>query len=203
MVIDITWYGIIIFFFTAFAFSMVGLGGGSVYAPILNMMGHDIKAVGVPGGNFLVFITAFSSSINYIRKKLVNYKMAFAILLGTIPTSFLVQNLFYQKASFEFIWILLVSVVLISGVKSLLFSDFFSDFKLKKEFYEWLVGFFTGIVAGFISFVTSIGGGFLMVPVLMQISYEPKKAGGTSAFVILFTSGINSIIHFVYNRKSI
>lgn len=72
--------GFFLFFLTAVAFSMLGLGGGSVYVPLFSLLGYDLKTVAVPEGIFLVFITGLSSSINFIRYKLIDFVMVFVLL---------------------------------------------------------------------------------------------------------------------------
>lgn len=188
--------GYIIFFLTGLFFSMVGLGGGSVYVPFFTLLGYDVKSMAIPGGIFLVFITGLSASINFIRHKQVAYSVALPILLGSILTSLVSQHFFYRQAASKTLLLILTIGIFLSGLRSLLLPENFAQLRLKNPLQTQLMGFLLGVVVGFISVMTGIGGGFLMVPVLMHFAYPVKQAVGTSAFVILFTSCVGFLTHW-------
>lgn len=191
-----------IFFATGLIFSMVGLGGGSVFVPFFTFLGHDVKTIAVPAGIFLVWVTAFSSSINYIRHRQVNYRLAFIFLSGSLLASALGQWLIYQKTSSKALMLILGGVVLISGLRFLFLPENFAIVILKSRKTETLLFFLGGLAVGLISVLTGIGGGFLMVPFMLHFGVSLKQAAGTSAFVIAFTSALAFLTHFfsTFNR---
>jgi uncharacterized membrane protein YfcA len=175
---------------------MLGLGGGSIYVPLFSFLGYDLKTVAVPAGILLVLITGIASSINYIRHKLVDYKMALAILSGSLLSTIAGHQLFYKNASMSSLWVLLVASIILVGMKSLFLPEHIGKIKCKKNHSELTLGFAGGLIVGFISVSTGIGGGSLMVPLMLHLSFDFKRAIGTSSFVIVFTSLTGFSAHF-------
>jgi hypothetical protein len=50
------------------------------------------------------------------------------------------------------------------------------------------VGMGVGAVAGFIGGLLGVGGGNIVVPALVLLGFEPKRASATTAFVVIFSS---------------
>ena len=74
----------IIFFFLSFIFSMLGMGGGQIYIPILFWLGMDFKYEAIPLGLLLNFCVHASAFITYARNKLVDFKIALPFALSMI-----------------------------------------------------------------------------------------------------------------------
>ena len=53
---------------------------------------------------------------------------------------------------------------------------------------RWLWMAIGGLLIGFVAGLLGVGGGFLMVPMMIAMGYETKKAAATSAFVVIFSS---------------
>ncbi len=185
----------LLFFITGFIFSMVGLGGGSVFVPFFTFLGYDLKTIAVPAGAFLVWVTAFSSSINYVRHKQVHYRLATIFLAGSFIAVGLGQQFLYHKASSSTLMLILGITVVLSGTRFLFLPEHFGVVVLKNKKTETFVFFLGGLVVGLVSALTGIGGGFLMVPFMLHFGVEIKKAAGTSAFVIFFTSAFAFLTH--------
>lgn len=185
-----------LFLVTGLIFSMVGLGGGSVFVPFFTFLGYDLKTIAVPAGIFLVWVTAISSSINYVRHQQVRFSLAWAFLSGSLFTSALGHLFLYRSASSKTLMILLGVVVLISGLRFLLLPENFGVISLESKKMKGLLFFIGGVVVGFISVMTGVGGGFLMVPFMLHFGVSMKEAVGTSSFVIAFTSALGFLTHF-------
>lgn len=185
----------LLFFITGLVFSMVGLGGGSVFVPFFTFLEYDLKTIAVPAGVFLVWVTAFSSSINYVRHKQVHYRLAFIFLLGSFLSVVLGQWFLFQKTSSTTLMLILGITVVLSASRFLFFSETFGVIYLKNKIIETFIFFIGGLGVGLVSVLTGIGGGFLMVPFMLHFGVEIKKAAGTSAFVIFFTSAFAFLTH--------
>ena len=71
---DLIFIAPILFFFIAFVFSMLGMGGSQLYIPILFWLGMDFKTQAIPLGLLLNIVNSSSALITYGRKKLVECK---------------------------------------------------------------------------------------------------------------------------------
>jgi hypothetical protein len=50
------------------------------------------------------------------------------------------------------------------------------------------VGMGVGSVAGFLGGLLGVGGGNIVVPALVALGFDPKKASATTSFVVIFSS---------------
>lgn len=185
-----------LFFLISVFFTMLGLGGGGLYVPLFTFLGFDLKTVAVPSGIFLVVIGSLSASISYAKNKLVDFKAAFCILCGSILASSLTQLLFYRNASSKALWLVMVILLILVGLKSLFLPDSFKTIKVQNKLNLFLILFLGGLFMGFSSVSTGIGGGAIVVPMLVFLSYDLKRAIGTSSFIIVFTSLNGFLWHF-------
>ena len=53
---------------------------------------------------------------------------------------------------------------------------------------ELRYGLGVGTVAGYLGGLLGVGGGNFIVPVLVWLGFDPKKASGTRAFIVIFSS---------------
>ena len=66
--------------------SLIGVGGGIVMTPVLTYMGFS-PAVIASSSLIAVFATSLSSTLTYIRKKYINYRLGLQLALPAIPGS--------------------------------------------------------------------------------------------------------------------
>ena len=92
--------------------SLIGVGGGIIMTPVLTYMGFS-PAVIASSSLIAVFATSLSSTLTYIRKKYINYRLGLQLALPAIPGSIIggffsnIVSLDYFKIYFA---ILLTSV---------------------------------------------------------------------------------------------
>ena len=53
---------------------------------------------------------------------------------------------------------------------------------------ELSYGMGVGVLAGYLGGLLGVGGGNFIVPVLVWLGFNPKKASGTTAFIVIFSS---------------
>ncbi|MCX6800642.1 MAG: sulfite exporter TauE/SafE family protein [Candidatus Diapherotrites archaeon] len=86
----------------------------------------------------------------------------------------------------------------------MLFSRLFNSKRemvlMKKNLWQYAL---TGIATGFASSFLGIGGGIILVPALLAMKFNIKKAVGTSLAVLVVVSLVGAATHFVIDPESI
>ncbi len=169
----------VIFFIISFIFSMLGLGGGQLYTPILFWFGMDFKTQVIPLSLMLNLITTSSSSITYGLKKMIDWKVAipFGVTmvifapLGTwlnlnIPTKF----------------IIVIFAIFAAGAAILMLSGYKPKSGVISSKGRKILGISGGSGIGFLTGLTGLGGGSFVMPLLYTAGIDAKLAAATSAF---------------------
>ncbi|VVB87646.1 Sulfite exporter TauE/SafE [uncultured archaeon] len=176
---------ILIAFFVALIFSMLGLGGAIIYTPFFFWTGLPLLTA-IPMALLLNAITAASASMTYLKLRLVNTRIAYPI----IPTSILgalIGSYLVRLVDMKIIILLLSAILLLASIRILFFSSI--SFSIGKTIdRKILIGALVGFLIGVISSLVGIGGGTFIVPLLMILGFETKNAIATSSFIITFVS---------------
>jgi len=193
--------GVLVAVFTvAFFFSMLGMGGGQLYTPIFYWLGLDLRTQAVPLALWLSFSSQSAAAMNYWRYGLVQFRTALPILIGLIggaPVGALIGHHAPQPLIlFLFATMTVVALLQVwlrrpsaeaigSGPGALVFS---------------LVG---GAAIGFLAGMIGRGGGSLVVPLLLLLGVDPKRAAATSSFAVCFSSLAGAISHLAISGPSL
>lgn len=186
-------------FFIAALGTLIGVGGGFVFVPLLLFLYPDRPSVWITAMSmWLISFNATSGSIAYLRKGRVHLKAAAVFIVAALPGSLLgvwAEHL-VSRASFEMIF----------GVSMGLYSiylffkkprneenhDFHAGAKLARHLYVngAVISFFVGFLSAFLG----IGGGVVHVPLLVHaLGFPVHMATGTSHFILaataIFTAG--------------
>ena len=191
--------------FIGIVLGITGGGGSILTVPILVYVISLNPIIATAYSLFIVGTTAAFGTIQNFRKNLVVPKTAlqFAIpsLIGVYLTrKFIVPNLpdtlLYfgsLKLTKETFLMLLFATVLFLAAYSMLKTKKEVEnikVKIKNKYVVFVQLFFVGILIGLVG----AGGGFLIIPALIQLAKLPiKKAIGTSLFII----SVNSLIGFL------
>jgi uncharacterized membrane protein YfcA len=185
---------------------LIGSGGSILTVPVLVYL-FAVDAVAATAYSlFIVGFTAAVGSVGYFRKGLVNLKTALvfgapsiiavfftrAYIVPAIPkTVFEVGDFVVTKSIFM---MLLFAVLMVAASYSIIKND-----KKKKvedlgpQKFNYPVLLIEGTVVGFVASLVGAGGGFLIIPALVQLAKLPmKEAVGTSLVII----AVNSLIGF-------
>ncbi len=179
-----------IFFLIAFVFSMLGLGGSSLYIPILYWMGMDFKTEAIPLGMLLNVVNSSSAAITYGRKKLINWSVTIPFALTMIVFAplgvwFNVQLPVKPLMIFFALFTASAAILMLSGWKPKR-GDLSTRGRL-------IMGLSGGSILGILAGLIGRGGGSFVVPLLYIAGLEAKMAAATSAFVVT-CSGVSSFV---------
>ncbi|MFZ3576747.1 sulfite exporter TauE/SafE family protein [Virgibacillus sp. DJP39] len=214
---------IIIGIFTAFAGSLVGLGGGILLIPsllFLNQISSEFSWATpqtIVGISLIVMVfTALSSTIFYFREGRVDYKTGFLLLSGSVPGGILGSwlNQFVAEDDFSFYFgILMIVLSLLFFIKRNMLGKQpvtkkgLRSFQFDGVTYQYTVtfwvAFITSLVVGTLSGLFGIGGGSIMVPLMILLFGFPVHiAIATSMFIIFFSSIISAGTHIILGHVS-
>ena len=175
-------------FFIAVIFSMLGLGGGTVYVPLFYWLGIDMF-IAIPTALLLNAVTSSSAAITYLRKRMVDLHTAAPfIIASTIGAP--IGAYFTRFTPVETILWAFSVVLVITGVR-MIFSkagDEGSKIADHNEKKRALVGVVLGFIIGIAIGLLGIGGGVFIVPVLIALGFRMKRASATSGFIVIFSS---------------
>ena len=190
----------VIAFFTILAisgvFSMFGKGGGSLYTPVLVMLGLEVGAA-ISTALFLNFVTAFVATIVFTRNRLVDFKFSLIFLPGTIIGSIL-GALLSARAPKDLLLGIFSLFLFGVGVLMILSTKGNSrqptrQISLKLSFVIVLFSFAVGVLSSLIG----VGGGLIIFPFLvLYMKYPAQKAAGANSFIVTVSSIVGTAGHF-------
>jgi uncharacterized membrane protein YfcA len=182
-------------FLSSFILTMVGLGGGLIFAPLLVLLEYPL-ATAVSVSLFLNGIAAFSASINYFRSKMVDVRTGMPLIVASTLSAPLGALMTHHIDVRLFTTVLAAVILLAAG--RMLFSKTAPrpHGEPISAARRVIGGGFIGLVVGFIAGLLGIGGGVFIVPLLIYLLKLPTKtAAATSMFIVVFSSFSGFITH--------
>ena len=207
---------------------MFGVGGGFLMTPLLFFIGIP-PAVAVASEANQILGASFSGAIAHFRRKNVDIKMGFLLILGGIIGSIfgvelfrIFKNLGQLELIIKVCYVLFLGIIgIIMFFESLRALNYKSkNIKVRKtRHHSWVQGLplkmrfrtsnlyissipavFIGFFVGILASIMGIGGGFIIVPAMIYILGMPTKVVvGTSLFQIIFVTGVTTYLHAIKN----
>ncbi len=178
-----------LFFIIAFAYSSVGLGGGSSYTALMAIVG--INTVAIPMISLILNLLVTSvGSYNYIRNKHGNIKLIVPFLISSMPMAYIGGSLQLPKEAFY--WILLISLIFVA-LRIYFWKN--TSFKMsinqrKKFFISLLSGAILGLIAGIIG----IGGGIYLVPLIIILGLGTQKEAAACGTIFIWLNSFSGLL---------
>lgn len=191
--------GIITLVFTTLL-TIAGVGAAFILIPIFIALGIDLH-VAMATALLLNSIAMIFASYRFVLKKLILWKIAFPILI--IAAAFSPIGAYVSKGlDRELLLWLFVGFLLFAASMMLLYE---SKQRLKKssQTRQIIYGVSVGAFAGFFGGLLGVGGGNFIVPVLVWLGVDPKKASATTSFIVIFSSFAGFIGHASLGNISI
>ena len=175
----LVYFVLTLFFSTLFA--MGGVGSAIGLVPIFSMMDMSLnlaKALGL----FINSVSTITSSISNFYRGVLDVKFAIpliiAIIIATPIGAWLSQYVEQTLVEWMLVAFLLISVFLL----------LFSNREVKVVYEKAWVLYLTGGSVGLISGMIGVGGGSLIMPVLILLGFDAKKAAHAVSFIIPFST---------------
>jgi hypothetical protein len=194
---------VIFAFLIAFVFSMFGQGGGSVYSPLLILLGYTIL-LSTSTSLVLNLITSLSAGYIFYRKKMIDYKTSLIFAPGISVGAFTGGAL---SKSFNTTFLLWLFVIFLLGVGVRMIYSYWEKEKVEENspkslstaMYVLIAVF--GLAVGFIAGLLGVGGGIFVVPFMVYVCKFPAKIAAGSSHLIISFSALAGIIGHATSHK--
>jgi uncharacterized membrane protein YfcA len=169
----------------AFLFPMLGLGGGQIYTPAFYWLGLDLRTEAVPLALWLSFSTQTTAAVSYWKHGLVQFRAGLPITAGLItfsPVGAVVSHYTPEKVILFLFATMTVAALLQTSIGRRPPAGVRSRPGLA------LGSLLGGAAIGFLAGMVGRGGGTLVVPLLLLLGLDPKRAAATSSFAVCLSS---------------
>lgn len=190
---------IIFSFVLAFVFSMFGQGGGSVYSPLLILLGYSVL-ISTSTSLVLNLITSISAGYIFYKNKMIDFKASFLFVPGIILGAFAGGALSKYVNTSVLLWLFVFFLIVLGARMVYGYWEKGKDNEnkpnpnLSSTMYALIVVF--SFVVGIVSGLLGIGGGILIVPFMTYVlKYPTKSAAGSSHLIISFSALAGIIGH--------
>jgi uncharacterized membrane protein YfcA len=182
---------IIVLAITAVLYSAVGHGGASGYLALMAIFGFDVvfmKSTALTLNLFVSLISFYS----FYRFGVFKAKILLPFIIGSMPMAYLGASLNIDPSLYKII----LGVFLLIAVARMLFYKNVEDSKIKKVkfFYALVIGMFLGFFSGMIG----IGGGIILSPVLLLLSWSNIKETAAISAAFIFLNSASGIAGMLY-----
>ena len=184
-------------------FSMFGKGGGSLYTPVLVLLGLPVQPA-ISTSIFLNLVTALTATIVFQRNKLVDYRFCLVFMPGTIVGSFLGAVL-SSRAPKELL-LGIFSVFLYAMGLLLIFSAREKGPQQTRPMTTGMIVLVTvfSFGVGVLASLLGVGGGLIIFPFLvLYMKYSAQMAAGANSLIVTVSSLVGTIGHFALGHVDV
>ncbi|MGQ9525940.1 MAG: sulfite exporter TauE/SafE family protein, partial [Armatimonadota bacterium] len=176
--------GLVTFVFTT-VLTIAGVGAAFILIPIFLALGIDLH-VAMATALLLNALAMVFACLRYVPARLVEFRTAVPILLVAAVLSpigaYTSRNVPVPVLKWAFVGFLLFAASMMIFYQPKVGGQATSAGKLVGY------GLGVGVVAGYLGGLLGVGGGNFIVPVLVWLGFDPKKASATTAFIVIFSS---------------
>ncbi len=176
--------GVITFLLTAIL-TIAGVGAAFVLIPVYYALGIDLR-VAMAVALLLNSLAMISAQPRFVKKKLVMFDVAVPLIVIATPLSPLGAWVSKFLPKDILLWLFIGFLLFAASMMIFHHPKERQRQSTRKEL--WLFGGTIGALAGFLGGLLGVGGGNFIVPVLVWMGFNPKKASATTSFVVIFSS---------------
>jgi len=175
---------VVVFLFTTFL-TIAGVGAAFILIPIFLALGVPLLTA-MSTALLLNSVAMVFASVSYAKEKLIVFKTALPILIVATILSPLGARTAEHLQRDVLLW-MFVGFLIFAGSMMLFYKA--KEREIETDTKK-LVGYGLGVgsLAGYLGGLLGVGGGNFIVPVLVWLGFNPKKAAATTAFIVIFSS---------------
>lgn len=181
-------------------FSMFGKGGGSLYTPVLVMLGLEVGEA-ISTALFLNLVTALVATIVFARNRLVDFRFSSIFLPGTVVGS-VVGAILSSRAPRDLLLGIFSAFLFAVGALMVLSGkgEATQPVRHLSPGLGAVVVVFSFAV-GVLSSLIGVGGGLVIFPFLVLYTrYPAQKAAGANSLIVTVSSLVGSAGHFSFGH---
>jgi len=175
----------ITFVFTT-VLTIAGVGAAFILIPVFDAMGYGIREA-MAVALLLNSVAMAFASVRFARKGLIEYRTAIPILIVATALSPVGAYTAQMVPEVPLRW-MFIGFLLFAAVMMLFYRVKATEAHKPSIWSLVITGGWVGALAGFIGGLLGVGGGNIIVPVLVWLGFNPKRASGTTAFIVIFSS---------------
>ena len=179
----------ILFFIVAFAYSSVGMGGGSSYTALMAILGFNTLAIPMISLTLNVLVSTIGA-FNFIRYQHARINLILPFLITSIPMSYIGGALHLPKDIFY--WLLLASLTVIA-VRIYFWSNVSLTLDLSRRA-KLIIALITGAILGLIAGMLGIGGGVYLVPLVIFLGLGTVKEAAACGVVFIWVNSVAGLV---------
>ena len=163
-----------------------GVGSAFIVVPLMFWFGFPLPIAMAAGLLANAISTGFAAT-NNARNRFVSYRTAIPI---TILAVILPPVGVYSSQFLEQYWLLWIFGLFLAfaSIMMIFYKPKNRELADVGKRREVVYGGGIGAIAGYVSGLLGVGGGSLILPVLVWLGFNPKRASGTTSFVVVFSS---------------
>ncbi len=197
---------VILSFVIAFVFSMFGQGGGSIYSPLLILLGFPIL-LSTSTSLVLNLITSLSAGYIFYRQKMIDFKTSLIFSPGIAVGAFVGGALSQSVDTTALLWLF---VIFLFAVGARMIYAYWERNRVEGEpprsfsTAMYILIAVVGLAVGFIAGLLGVGGGIVIVPFMVYVcKYPTKFAAGSSHLIISISAAAGILGHVTSHRLDV
>lgn len=176
--------GIVTFAFTTLL-TIAGVGAAFVLIPVFLALGIEVH-LAMATALLLNSVAMTVASVNFVRRRLVVWHAALPMVVVASAVSPVGAWVSQGLDRTVLLW-LFVGFLLFAALMMLFYTP---RPRISTSGRATLLGVGLGVggLAGFLGGLLGVGGGNVIVPALVALGFDPKKASASTSFVVIFSS---------------
>ena len=174
---------------------LVGGGGSILTVPLVHYFFDESLLIATSYSLFIVAVASGVGVLQRLKSDVIDFKNGVVFVIPSMITAFVIRAFVMPMFPLNFAmsdWQLsrdtLISILLIVVMLFTAFRTLYRKDRIPPERIALPTIVFFGIITGSLSGFIGAGGGFIIVPILLRLGLEMKRAIGTSMFIICVQS---------------